>query len=144
MLFRKTRAEAGPDAQPPPAGWDAESSTPPPGGGRTIIGARTRVRGTIRGEGSLLVRGVVEGEVLIKGVLTIAAGATLDAEIEAESVDLAGEARGSLRAVTRVAVAATGEFEGDMTTPILDAQPGSIISGRARVAGIEPRRPLSH
>jgi cytoskeletal protein CcmA (bactofilin family) len=144
MLFRKTRGDAGPDPQPPPAGWDAETSSPLPGGGRTIIGPQTRIRGTIRGEGSILVRGAIEGEVLIKGVLTVATGATLDADIEAESVDLAGEVRGSLRAATRVAVAATGEFEGDMTTPILDARPGSIIRGRARVAGAEPHRPLSH
>jgi len=144
MLFRKTRGDAGPEAQALPAGWDSEASAPPPGGGRTVIGPLTRIRGTIRGEGSLLVRGVVEGEVQIKGILTIAPGATLDADIEAESVDLAGEARGSMRAATRVAVADTGEFEGDMTTPILDARPGSIIHGRARVAGVEPHRPLSH
>ena len=143
MLFRKTRDDAAADQAVPPTGWDVETA-PPPGGGRSVIGAQTRIRGTLRGEGSVLVRGAVEGEVQIKGVLTVAEGATLDADIEAEAVDLAGEARGSLRAAARVAVTPTGEFEGDMTTPILDARPGSVIRGRARVAGAEPHRPLSH
>jgi len=110
------------------------------------VGTRTRIRGTLTGEGSVVVRGAVEGGIAIGGGLTVTASGTVDAEVEAASVALAGEARGSLRATSRVILASSGLFEGEMATPILEVHPGSVLKGRTRVAGVPAvgRRGLSH
>jgi cytoskeletal protein CcmA (bactofilin family) len=145
MLFRR-RTE---DSNVPPAGVSpAEEGEVPraPGSGRTVVGSQTRIRGTLKGEGSVIVRGEVEGEITIGGGLTITSTGRVDADVEAETVDLAGEARGTVRATSRVNLSPTGVFEGEVATPILEVQPGSVLQGRARVAGVPApgRRGLSH
>jgi cytoskeletal protein CcmA (bactofilin family) len=111
-----------------------------------VIGAQTRIRGTLSGEGPVLVRGAVEGGISIRGGLTVAPTGRIVAEVSARTIDLSGEARGTMRATTRVALSPTGVFEGEMATPILEVHPGSILRGRTKVAGVPPgeRGRLSH
>jgi len=145
MLFRKrTQNPEGPPASVPLP--DEDAVVLPPGSGRTVIGTHTRIRGTLTGEGSIVVRGTVEGGIAIGGGLTVTASGTVQAEVEAESVALAGEARGSLRATSRVILSPSGLFEGEMATPILEVHPGSVLKGRTRVAGVPAvrGRGLSH
>ena len=40
----------------------------------SVIGAGTKVRGRIHGDGDLLVEGNVEGDIALRGALTIAVG----------------------------------------------------------------------
>ncbi len=129
MLFRKRR-EADPAPSVPPARAEANGH-----GGGTVVGARTCVRGLIRGTGPVLVRGAVKGEIVIRSGLTVSPTGLLEAEVEARSLELSGEARGAVRAISRVVMAPTGVFEGDIATPVLEVQPGSVLRGRARVAG---------
>jgi len=114
--------------------------------GRTVIGAHTRIRGTLRAAGSLVVHGTLEGQAIIKGRLTVTAAGRVDAEVEAQSVALEGQGRGSLRADERIVLAAGASFDGDLSTPILLVHPGSILCGRTRVAGVvtASRTTLSH
>ncbi len=145
MLFRKRHdpAESRPEA---PGGTSVGAVIGAAVGGGTVIGAHTRIRGALKGSGGIVVRGAIAGEIAILGGLTIAPTGRVEAEVEAQSVELSGEARGTIRASGRVALAATGVFEGDISTPILEVQPGSIVHGRARVAGIPApgRDDLSH
>jgi cytoskeletal protein CcmA (bactofilin family) len=145
MLFRK-RSDASSDVPPaaPPA-IEREISLPP-GSGRTVIGTHTRVKGTLKGEGSVVVRGTVEGEIAIGGGLTVAQSGRLEAEVAADSVDLSGQGKGSMRATSRVTLAPSAVFEGEMSTPVLEMHPGSVLHGRTRVAGVPTigRGGLSH
>ena len=108
-------------------------------GGRTLVGRHTRIVGRIFGDGPVVVRGAVKGAIAIRGGLCVRSGGRIDADVEAYSVDLQGEARGKMSVSTRVSLTATGDFEGDMDTPILEVCPGSIVRGRARVAGLPGR-----
>jgi cytoskeletal protein CcmA (bactofilin family) len=145
MLFKKRNEDSAAPAQPMVTDRHREDMTPQ-GGGRTVIGPRTRIRGAIRGEGPVVIHGEVDGVIVLRGKLTIASNGRVAAEVEVQSVDLAGEARGSIRAATRVLVSPTGLFEGEIATPVLQVQPGSIVSGRARVLGVPApgRGGLSH
>ena len=83
MLFRKrTQNPEGPPASVPLP--DEDAVVLPPGSGRTVIGTHTRIRGTLTGEGSIVVRGTVEGGIAIGGGLTVTASGTVQAEVEAE------------------------------------------------------------
>lgn len=157
MLFRRKNGEhsdvpppaTGTPATGPGGGADAARDVRPdrlPGGGRTLIGSLTRVKGILRAGGSVVVRGTVEGSIAIAGGLTVAPGGRVEADIEAQTVALEGEARGSIRAGARVTLSERGFFEGRMATPILDLSPGSVLRGSARIAGVpvRDRRGLSH
>ena len=115
------------------------------GGGRTVIGRHTRVVGRLSGEGPVVVHGDIKGTISLRGGLSVRGGGRVEADVQAHTVDLAGEAQGRMSASTRVSISATGAFEGEMDTPILDVTPGSTVSGRARVAGLSPKgRSSSH
>lgn len=149
-------------ADPVPAGGKAAATAEPlpgdglalgserlplrsPGSGRSVISPHTRVRGTLSGDGSIVVRGAVQGGIAIGGGLTVEESGSVEADIEAQSVAIAGHARGSINAAARVVLSPTGVFEGRLATPVLDLRPGAVLQGRARILG-EPsaRRRLSH
>ncbi len=110
-----------------------------------MIGPHSRVTGKLLGDGPVVVRGAVEGTIAIRGGLIVREGGRVDADVQAHSLDLEGEAHGKVCTSTRVTLSETGTFEGDIDTPILEVSPGSIVRGRARVAGLPTReRRSSH
>ena len=112
-----------------------------PIGGRTIIGRQTIVRGVVKGEGPMVIRGAVEGEIVLKGSLSIAPAGRVDAKVQAHAVEIAGDAQGTMRATGRVFLAPSAVFEGDMHAATLITQPGSVLQGRTRIAGVMPAQP---
>ncbi len=161
MLFRR-RQESQPHAGDFPPGIAAVTPTDPvpgiptatevapatrvPGLGMTIISPRTQIRGRLTGDGSLLIQGRVEGEIEIGGGVVVADTGTIEADVQAPVIEVAGAARGSIVASIRVSVESTGTVEGTLITPILELQPGSVLRGRARIAGVpeRDRRGRSH
>jgi cytoskeletal protein CcmA (bactofilin family) len=135
VLFRRRDPKAG-AGEAPPAPFETPGSV---AGGRTVIGRHTRVVGRMFGDGPVVVRGAVHGTIAIRGGLSVRSGARVEADVQAHSIDLAGDARGKVSATARVTLSETGAFEGEMDTPILEVCPGSIVRGRARVAGFPTR-----
>lgn len=138
MLFRK-RIPARDRPVAPVVAQEGREAPFTPGSGRTVVGSQTRIRGTLSGEGSVVIRGEVAGGIAIGGGLTVTPTGRVDADVEAESVAVAGEAKGTLRAASRVILTPTGSFDGEMATPILEVRPGSVLRGRTRVAGVPSR-----
>ena len=111
-----------------------------PIGGRTVVGRQTLVRGVVKGEGPIVIRGAVEGEVVLKGSLSIATSGRVDAEVQAHTVEIAGRAQGTVRAAGTVVMSSSGVLEGDLHAASLVTQPGSILQGRARITGMMPAK----
>ncbi|MFQ5876855.1 MAG: polymer-forming cytoskeletal protein [Acidobacteriota bacterium] len=111
-----------------------------------MIGRRTLIRGIVKGDGPVVIHGALEGELTLGGALSISPTSRVDAEIEARSVEISGETRGTLAAAGRVILEAGGVFDGELTTPVLEVRPGSVLRGRARVSGLQTlaRRRVSH
>ena len=112
-----------------------------PIGGRTVVGRQTLVRGVVKGDGPVVIRGAVEGEIVLKGSLSVAPGGRVDAEVQAHTVEISGEAQGTMRAAGRVLMSPSAVFEGDMHAASLITQPGSILQGRARITGMMLSKP---
>ena len=139
MLFRRNGSgnvplslHTPPENEPPAA----RRSRP----GQTIIGSQTRIRGTLSGSGPMLVRGSVEGEITLDGDLIVTPEGAVDADAAVQCLDLLGHAKGSMKVSDRVLIGPTGTFEGDIATPVLDMHPGSILRGKASIAGLTPVR----
>ncbi|HEX3770542.1 MAG TPA: polymer-forming cytoskeletal protein [Polyangiaceae bacterium] len=98
------------------------------------IGSAARVRGRIQGDGNLVVEGHVEGDVTLRGDLTIAEGATITAEtIAARAVHVAGTLEGSVSATGAVRLAAGSRVRGDLQGSSIVIDDGARFSGKLDV-----------
>ena len=83
--------------------------------GQARIGSGARIRGRIHGDGDLVVEGQVEGDVAIRGELTVAEGATVTSKaVEAQSVTIAGAFEGDVTATGPVRVAGGAQVRGNL------------------------------
>jgi cytoskeletal protein CcmA (bactofilin family) len=99
--------------------------------GTARIGSGARVRGRIHGEGDLVVEGQVEGDLAIRGELTVAQGASVTSEaIEARSVVIAGALEGDVAATGTVRLVAGSRVRGNLRGSSVAIDDGARFSGR--------------
>jgi cytoskeletal protein CcmA (bactofilin family) len=95
------------------------------------IGTGARVRGRIHGEGDLAIEGQVDGEVKLRGDLTVAEGATLSSElVEAHAVTIAGTVEGDVAASGVVRLSPTARVRGNLRGSAVVVDDGARFSGR--------------
>jgi cytoskeletal protein CcmA (bactofilin family) len=102
-------------------------------GGDAIIGRTTRVRGRITGDGDLVVDGIVEGDISVRGDLTIGEGAKAtchDRGIDAHAVTVRGELDGDVSARGIVRLEAGARVRGDIRGESVAIEEGAEFSGR--------------
>jgi len=95
------------------------------------IGRGARVRGRIHGDGDLVVEGHVEGDLAIRGDLTIAEGASVTSKVvEAQTVTIAGTLEGDLAASGPVRLVAGARVRGNLRGSAVAIDDGARFSGR--------------
>jgi cytoskeletal protein CcmA (bactofilin family) len=99
-------------------------------GDESVIGASVVLRGRVRGDGSLMVSGRIEGDVSIGGHLTIAEEATLNSAVEAEDVSIAGTLTGDVSARGVVRILRGAKVRGDMRGESFSLADGAEFAGR--------------
>jgi cytoskeletal protein CcmA (bactofilin family) len=98
----------------------------------STIGADCTVRGTLRGSAALDVEGTVVGRIEGPEGLTVAAGARVDAEVQAGHAHLAGELSGQVQA-QRVEVKAGAKVQGEVETDTLSIEEGATVRFETRM-----------
>ncbi len=99
-------------------------------GGEARIGSGTRVRGRVTGEGDVVVEGHVEGEIAVRGDLTIEHGGSVTSDIEAHAVTIAGSLDGDVSASGVVAIRAGARVRGDLQGTEITLEEGATFAGR--------------
>jgi cytoskeletal protein CcmA (bactofilin family) len=95
------------------------------------IGSTTRIRGRIQGDGDLVVEGQVEGNVTLRGDLTIAEGGRVETEsVSAHAVLIAGTLEGSVVASGPVRLAPSARVRGNLQGSAVAIDDGARFSGR--------------
>jgi cytoskeletal protein CcmA (bactofilin family) len=95
------------------------------------IGTGARVRGRIHGEGDLVIEGHVEGDVALRGDLTVAEGAEVSSQsVEATSVTIAGTLEGDVQASGPVRLGSSARVRGDLRGSTVAIDEGARFSGR--------------
>lgn len=105
----------------------AQSSTSE---GSAVLGRGARVRGRIRGEGSLVVDGQVEGDVTVTGELAIGDSGTITGDIDAAAVSIGGVLTGDVAARGAVAIRAGAKVVGNMGGTEVSIEEGASFIGR--------------
>lgn len=94
-----------------------------------LIGPRDELRGSLTVDGDLRVEGQVEGELRASGDVEIESGATVRARIEGRNVTVRGNVTGDVVAGTKVNVHGSGSLTGDVRTPRLRVDDGTVVNG---------------
>jgi cytoskeletal protein CcmA (bactofilin family) len=94
------------------------------------IGAGTRVRGRVTGEGDLVIGGHVEGDVLVRGDVTIEHGARCTSNVEGHAVVVSGELSGDVSASGPVTIGSTAQLRGNVRGATISLEDGAAFAGR--------------
>jgi cytoskeletal protein CcmA (bactofilin family) len=97
---------------------------------RGVIGASTRVRGRITGDGHLIVEGQVEGDIAIRGDLVIADGASATSNVDAQAVTVQGVLEGDVTARGAVKITSGARVKGNMQGEHVSIEEGAQFAGR--------------
>ena len=92
----------------------------------TVIAKGITFHGTIDGEGIVQIEGRVEGEIKLKGSLTVTTTGLVKGPIAADSVRVAGEVQGSITARDNLCLERTGSIHGDVATCSLVIENGRL------------------
>ncbi len=95
-----------------------------------VIGATTRVRGRINGDGDLTVEGSVEGDITVGGDLVVGAGASVTSNVDAHSVTVSGTLEGDVAARGNVRILAGAKVRGDVRGGEVTLEEGAEFTGR--------------
>jgi len=110
----------------------------------TIIGSDAKFKGELSFEKGVRIEGAFDGHIKSKGVLHVAEGAKVAANIEAANVRVEGECKGNLFVAEKLHLLATAKMEGDLRTTRLEIADGAIFVGNVVVgqgaAEAAPRR----
>src|SRR5262245_7962062 len=98
--------------------------------GEAVIGAATRVRGRITGDGDLVVAGTIEGDIALRGSLTIGEDGSATSNVEAQSVTVSGALEGDVSARGPVRILAGARVRGDMQGESVSIEEGAEFAGR--------------
>ncbi|HQY62635.1 MAG TPA: polymer-forming cytoskeletal protein, partial [Polyangiaceae bacterium] len=104
-------------------------------GTETTIAAGTIVRGSIEGNGDLVVAGHVEGEIALSGEVTIESGGLVGASVRAARILVRGAVRGDLTAADSVVLEEGARVVGDVRGARIAVGRGALVRGYVETGG---------
>src|SRR4030042_3232954 len=105
----------------------------PLSGPGTIVGANVKLVGTLSDANEIVVHGKIEGEVISEKNIIISETAFIKGPVSAETIQVAGEVRGSIVATGRLEIMPTGKVYGSTTTKDLNIGSGAIFAGKSNM-----------
>ncbi|ADL13818.1 protein of unknown function DUF583 [Acetohalobium arabaticum DSM 5501] len=108
-----------------------ESKTTDASNMETVIGENTELEGTLTIEGSLRIDGVINGKLKAKGDVVVGKSGTLEADIEARNVTIAGDVTGNVMTENKLVITSTGKLIGDIKIANLIIEDGAVFKGKS-------------
>ncbi len=96
----------------------------------SVLGPSTRVTGRVSGDGALRVEGIVRGDIQVSGEAEIAAGASVEGNVSAASLEVGGTLLGDVASSGPVAIRSGAVVRGDLRGSEISIEPGSRVSVR--------------
>ena len=94
------------------------------------IGPSVVVKGEVYGEEDLVIEGKVDGKITVKtGSVTVGEKGTIDADIQAVSIQVAGNVKGNLAGAEKVVLLESGRVEGNITAKSVTLENGCRFKG---------------
>jgi len=93
------------------------------------IGPNLVIHGRLSGRGEITVDGRVEGDVAVEGIVRVGPVGVINAAVEADFVDVAGQLKGAVTGNEEVAVRDGGCIDGDVRAPRVAIDDGGLLHG---------------
>lgn len=94
------------------------------------IGEGIQIRGTLTGSGQLIVRGRIEGQIILDNHLTVEDTGMIVANVTATSITLNGTMHGDIEAAALVSVNQAATMQGDIRAQEVEIADGAQFRGR--------------
>lgn len=101
--------------------------------GRNVLSSDVEIKGKVKFTNDLVVDGLIEGEIISDGSLTVGENARIKAEIHTRSVVIYGKVHGNINVTDRVELKANAELVGDIKAATLSIEAGAIFVGKSTV-----------
>lgn len=105
----------------------------------SVVDRHSAFDGTFRADRDLRIEGEVKGAILCQGMLFVAQGAQVTAEVEAENITVAGDLNGEIRCRGRLQMMPSGRVRGKISTNTLVINEGAYYEGELEMAAPEDR-----
>lgn len=99
----------------------------------TVLGPDASFKGELKFDKGVKLLGRFEGTIQTKGLLLVAEGAKLTADVNAANVSVDGEVKGNLNASDKVHLRSSARLEGDLNTSRLEVADGAVFIGKCVV-----------
>lgn len=96
----------------------------------TIIGPSVKVEGDFRGEGDLIIEGILIGNLQTKNNLKIGQNAIVEAEIKANNAFVSGKIKGNITVKGKLEITSTAIILGDIKAQIISIESGALLKGK--------------
>jgi len=100
----------------------------------TVIADDLHIKGTITFATSLMIKGTLEGEIVSEGLLVVGPTAKIGARIVTKSLISHGEITGDVTASEQVVLKQSAVQTGNITTPYIVVENGSVFNGSCVMA----------
>lgn len=137
-----TQSELRPDLDPSYDSPRRTSSSSYDDQKESVIAAGLTIEGKIEGAGSVRIAGNFQGDVHVKGNLTIEQGAKLTGGVRAATVIIGGELEGNIDQAQKVELLQSGVLNGNLNAGSLTVAAGSRMRGQAEFGwdNVKPAR----
>ena len=95
----------------------------------TIIGPSVRVEGDFKGEGDLVIEGILVGTLQTKNNLKIGQNALVEASIKANNAFISGKVKGNIIVKGKIEITGTAVILGNIKAQIISIESGALIKG---------------
>ncbi|MFO0632380.1 MAG: polymer-forming cytoskeletal protein [Nannocystaceae bacterium] len=101
----------------------------------TILGKGSAFDGKLTFEGAVRIDGEFSGEIRTQGTLIVGESAEVRAQIIAARIIIEGVVRGDINASESIEIHAPARVYGNLATPALEIQRGSVFEGNCQMDG---------
>ena len=105
----------------------------PGGTGKNVLTADVEIKGNLKFAGELTFDGKLEGEIQTDGILNLGDSATINGNINAQSVVVRGKVNGNIYAKEKIEIKAKAELFGDIRATKLVVEEGVTFVGKTEV-----------
>jgi len=114
---------------PPPPARERASVARSSEAHETVIGSGITIKGELLGEEDVKIEGRVEGLIRVSKNLLVGQDGVIEADIEAENVNIGGTVTGNVVAQSKVEIFASGKMMGDIKGPRVVVAEGAHFKG---------------
>ncbi|MCK5211365.1 polymer-forming cytoskeletal protein [Candidatus Parcubacteria bacterium] len=109
----------------------------------TVIGASVKVKGNFHGDGDIIIKGEVEGNVKTKNFLLVDKSAKVSADVSAKDACIGGKISGNIKVSDYLEIKSSARISGDIHAKELSIEKGAILNGQCHM-GDNQRKESEH